>query len=65
MELRGMRAIKNLETGHHDIFTPPCGYLSPEGKCIVQETKPILCRRFEVGGLACGVMRKLWYAPSK
>jgi len=69
MELRGMRTIKNTESGFFDIFSPPCRFLSPGGLCSVQSSlKPMICRKFEIGGPACLVMRKLWCpgpAPQK
>ena len=68
MELRGMRTMKNAESGFFDIFSPPCRLLTPGGLCSVQSMKPMICRKFEIGGPACLVMRKLWCpgpAPQK
>lgn len=64
MELRGMRAIFNKDAGFYDIFSPPCRFLNPEGRCSVEGMKPKLCKKFEVGGPTCLHMRKLWH-PAK
>ena len=62
LELRGLRCFQARAHDHgYEVFSPPCRFLNPEGKCSVYEMRPEGCKLYPVGGPSCRQMRALWY----